>query len=96
MKVKELLKTKKKWCQGSFAYDKNGDIVNPRNKNAVCWCLVGAVQKCYPGLKNKNQRQKIYKKIEKEIESYDTRSIPNVNDDVDFKFIKKLIDKLDI
>lgn len=49
MKAYELLDTEDKWRQGWFASDKNGKDVNSRNENAVKWCVVGAINRCYGG-----------------------------------------------
>lgn len=47
MKVKELLKTEDKWTQGYYARTKTGTFVDATNRSAVCYCLRGAVEKCY-------------------------------------------------
>jgi hypothetical protein len=45
MKPSELLK-KKGWCQGRSALDVDGNLVNPRSKKAVKFCIIGAVEAC--------------------------------------------------
>lgn len=47
MKIKELLSDESKWTQNAYARDKNNKPVLPNNVNAVKWCLLGAVDKCY-------------------------------------------------
>lgn len=47
MKVYELLNSPNKWIQKDFAHDSNENNVWPSNKDAVCWCLDGALRKCY-------------------------------------------------
>lgn len=46
MKVREVL-TEATWLQHTYASDRVGDRINPRSEAAACWCLVGAISKCY-------------------------------------------------
>lgn len=48
MKAHELLADRKNWTQGAYALNGEGFITLPRDKDAVCWCMVGAIAKCYP------------------------------------------------
>lgn len=43
--ARELLSDEKRWTKGNLAHDVDGDDVRPRSKHAVCWCVMGAVQK---------------------------------------------------
>jgi len=45
----ELLSDESKWCNGYFAKDKNGNKVSSKDPSACCWCLLGAVRKCFGG-----------------------------------------------
>jgi hypothetical protein len=47
MKISELLCDESKWTKGALARDKFGNSIHPHDKNAVCWCLLGATSKCY-------------------------------------------------
>lgn len=47
MKVHELLSSPDNWTQGSFARDKNGKPVSFQSHEATCWCLIGALGRCY-------------------------------------------------
>lgn len=47
MKIKELLSDKSKWCQKHCALDVNGIPAESISPEAVCWCLFGAMRKCY-------------------------------------------------
>lgn len=47
MKVWEFLNTPEKWTKGSYARIKNGDMCNIDNSQAVCFCVSGAIAKCY-------------------------------------------------
>lgn len=48
MKVYELLSDPKAWMKGCYA---RNDLHSPTlatAHDAVCWCLEGAIQRCYP------------------------------------------------
>lgn len=52
MTVKELLiagkaiiENKDNWAQGYYAYNGDGDMVDPMSPNATCFCSVGALWK---------------------------------------------------
>lgn len=47
MKAWELLQ-KSGWCQGDYAKNESDSDVSPDNPNAVCYCIMGALQRCYP------------------------------------------------
>ncbi len=50
MKIHQLLETPDKWTQGAFARLPDGKAVKSNHPNAVCWCLIGAICKCYDGI----------------------------------------------
>lgn len=47
MKVKDLLSSSDKWCQGFEAKTIDGHPVSPHVDEAARWCIVGAISKCY-------------------------------------------------
>jgi len=47
MKVQDLLSTPDRWTQGALARSAGGDPVDPLSEDAVAWCLVGAIMRCY-------------------------------------------------
>ena len=47
MTVAELLSDESKWTRHFYARDSKGQCVNPEEPEAVSWCLVGALTKCY-------------------------------------------------
>lgn len=53
MKVYELLAIPDRWTKGAYARDINGAIVDCQSGHAACWCLDGAVHRCYPSLTEK-------------------------------------------
>jgi hypothetical protein len=53
MKTVDVLKGAKElvakgWCQGTRAMDKDGQRVDPKDPNAVRWCLLGSVAAVSP------------------------------------------------
>lgn len=47
MKAHELLNTPEKWTKGAFAKDHTGCNVNYNSALAICFCLGGAINRCY-------------------------------------------------
>lgn len=47
--ARELLGDESRWTRDNLAHDVYGVEIDPRSKNAVCWCVMGAVQKFSPG-----------------------------------------------
>ncbi len=63
MKMHELLATPNDWTQKAYARDINGQkLTDERDPKAVCFCLVGALNKCYP----REQRGAVIRAIAKE------------------------------
>lgn len=104
MKLKELLDKPEKWTKGVSARDSNGYKAGPLNENAVCWCLTGAIYKCYPEF---SAAFDIYEKIlDAAVELrywvftdvWVTATIINLNDreEITFEDIKAIIEHADI
>jgi hypothetical protein len=47
MKAHELLCDEAKFCRGAMARDTKGLPVSANDKDAVAWCVIGALMKCY-------------------------------------------------
>lgn len=47
MKVKELLSDESKWTRKAYARDSHGVMIEPRSPSACCWCISGAIERCY-------------------------------------------------
>ncbi len=47
MKVSDLLTDASRWTQGAYGRDTNGAPMSIESPLAVCWCLVGALWRCY-------------------------------------------------
>jgi hypothetical protein len=93
MKIKELLTDESKWTQNAGARDKEKIPVPPKSEEAVCWCLFGAILKCY------GEDKEVYNRLDKYI-LYNLTGMGifsyNDNPKRTFKDIKALIEKLDI
>jgi hypothetical protein len=48
MKTYELLDSPEKWTKGVCARDSRGKEIDPESPKAICWCIKGALYKCYP------------------------------------------------
>lgn len=48
MKAHELLSEPEKWTQFAYARDKDGNPIPVTAPEATCFCLLGALRKCYP------------------------------------------------
>lgn len=99
MKIKELLDTPDKWTQGTCARDTDGDATYSESPTAVCFCLLGAINKCYPIDEDNGANYEVKDKVKaKVIELSGYSSIANWNDVLERKFsdVKKLVEELDI
>lgn len=47
MTIKELLSDETRWTKGAGARDKDGHLCSTNDEAAVCWCLAGAINRCY-------------------------------------------------
>lgn len=91
-KIRDIFATESKWCKRNFARDASGKPVHIDDPNAVCWCLAGALDLCYPIRHTPTFLTavgKIYAKI-------GTVSISLWNDKHGYDAVKALVDELDI
>lgn len=91
MKVKELLTDESKWTKGVYARTAEGHRADSSKPEAVVFCLLGAIHRCYSHL----GKHEVVKRVEKELSG---RSPCNWNDDpaTTFADVRSLIEKLDI
>lgn len=47
MKIRKLLTDKSQWTQGANARNSSAEPVGLDSADAVCWCLAGALVRCY-------------------------------------------------
>ena len=95
MKIHELLSDNRKWIRRKSAADKYGYSVEPTSPQAVCWCLSGAIEKCYLGTaENTHIRVVIIEYLQRKLNW--TSPLWLYNDAVSYEKIKELVDELDI
>lgn len=94
MKIKELLTDETKWTKGSFAKDKYCTAVFATSSNAICWCLSGAMIKCYSG----DEYISVSKLVSNRLRRLSFGDIIKFNDDseITFENVRNLIEGLDI
>ena len=96
MKIKELLTSENKWNQGCNARDSEGLICDIFESKAQCFCLYGAMIRCY------DDRTEAFKliqiKVLNELKRNENIDICRWNDDGrrTFAEVRELIEKLDI
>lgn len=85
MKVKELLDAPEKWTKKHLFLDRDGTIYG----YPVCWCLLGAVSKCYGC-----EGAAVICRVQDAIGT----SLPHWNDAPErtFEDVKQLVNELDI
>lgn len=98
MTLRELFKSARQWTTGAYARDhknkKIGLTVEECGPDAVCWCLLGGLRRCYPDpLIRAEARKRLVMAIA--IHSGREKSIPEFNDSKNTRFrdIKAVIEK---
>jgi hypothetical protein len=56
--IRELLSGPEKWCKGAFARTAWGNTIDSADPGAISFCLIGAVNHCYPWPSPQNQKVK--------------------------------------
>ncbi len=89
MKVKELLDSPEKWTQRANARDSHNLPVNPECDHAACWCLIGAIIRCYP-----LGSSDVVRRVDRNVGCY----VNNWNDAPERTFddVKQLVEELNI
>jgi len=92
MKIRELLDSPEKWTKQWYAYNKEGRRTNCSDDDATCWCLMGAVAKCYGS--NIKEEKQIIQLLNKETGG----NVVEWNDNPERKFdeVKALVERLDV
>jgi hypothetical protein len=96
MKVRELLSGPEKWTKRENARNKERLRCRESDPEAVCWCLIGAVNYCYGACSL--QAQTIRKSLRAMVGAKTVAGICDWNDAHERKFeeVKALVDELDI
>lgn len=101
MKAHELISEESKWTKGVYARDEYNKPVSVASDFGVCFCITGAVKKCYP----LHEQSDILKKIRNAIDlKYPQKhehvlhetSIVRFNDEHDYETVYNLVKELDI
>lgn len=98
MKIKELYSSPDKWTKDWFARDKNGDKVPLSDREATCFCLAGAIERCYPATALEvSYRIETYLKNKGEL-NHNVRTYVQWNDvpSRTFEDVKTLVEALDV
>jgi len=91
MKISELLLKPERWTQKYYARDRQGLPVPATSENAICWCLHGAIRRCYPNTENM-----VYSKVAaKTTEQYNCGPIA-FNDNATYEEVISLVKEMDI
>lgn len=93
MKIKELLTDESKWTKGAFARTIDNAQICSASQLAVCFCLQGAMFRCYTIL---DEFRVTRIKILKELRSGDSIASWNDAPERTFAEVKALVEKLDI
>ena len=95
MKVRELLDQPEKWTRNVLARDIMGQTCDLHSAYATCWCLAGAVGRCYP---EPDRHDSVLKQIRLAIYGRGSGLIGTWNDAPGrtFEEVKELVERLDI
>lgn len=90
MKVRELLSSPDKWTQDFGARGADGLSIEWDSPEATCWCLIGAIVKCYP-----TRFEQVRDRIKKHL---GVQFLSAWNDRIErtFEDVKALVTELDI
>jgi len=77
--AREKLEGEGAWTKGAFARTKDGNVIGYEEKNAVCFCALGALRRVTDEDDPGSQRAS-FKATEKLIEALGGSSIPAMND----------------
>ena len=89
MKAWELLNSAETWTKGAYARDVYGDCVTIYSADAVRWCVIGAIAKCY------NPESQLHMKAESLLSKV-VGSPTTWNDASDYQTVYNTLKELDI
>lgn len=73
MKVQDLLTDPTKWARQGYAFAGDGRHVIPTDPEATCWCLAGAVRRCY----RSNKAHQVLRRVASKLKLGLFRSLSN-------------------
>ena len=97
MTIQELFSDASKWCKVYYAKDKEGRGTGPNVVDAVCWCLEGAIRKCYVRSEIQQVKEKLAVAAQQLFPKRRGSSIV-FNDDPEttFEDVRKLVELADV
>lgn len=101
MTLQELFASPETWIRGEVARNSAGGPANCESEDAVCWCLLGAIYRCY-GREDRSSEdiRRVTEQIQQWFKDNDinTPGITHYNDKVavGFSDIKRLVTALNI
>ena len=97
MKMKELLSSESKWTQQHYATDKRGRSCSSFDPEAVCYCLLGALNKCYVNDAEYDDAKRLLQKtIEKKYGLIFSIAKWNDNPERKFKEVKEILEEANL
>lgn len=90
MTLQKLFSNRKHWTTEAYARSTTGRVVKSESPDAVCWCLRGAVYKCYP---QSEAQDRVLKKLDRFLRGSGFYNIVFFNDSPDTTFdqIQRLV-----
>lgn len=99
MTLQELLIDETKWIQGNWARNSKGARINCMSPDAACWCLAGALRRCYHATDSKDDSvlRQIWNRVDATLTDLGCDAIAwNDTPSRTFADIRHLIETLDI
>ena len=98
MTVLELLSDPKRWTQDAFARDSTGFKCDVDAPDAQCFCLLGAIYKCYGTWPSQTAFEPIREKINKSPtwQKFEYSSTAQFNDHVDYETLVQMLKEANI
>jgi hypothetical protein len=84
MKAHELIADPEHWTRHAYARNSDGLPTDPEAPDAVCWCALGAIHRCYGYRPYDDDFRGIMTRYYQAVEdAYGDKSVVNVNDRAD-------------
>jgi hypothetical protein len=96
MKIKELYSGPEKWTKGVLARNAEGKQVDIKHPTAECFCIIGALKKCYASNIDDMQFQFAVAKIITELGPIDSLASWNDAPERTFEEVKALVERADV
>ena len=93
MKAHELLADRSKWTQGCSARNRFEGFVPPSSSDAVSWCAIGALARCY----GPTWTIEVYPKVQEVLAKlYPGKCLDEVNDRKGYKAVMRVLREADV